>query len=208
MIKSLTLVATVIVSLATTAFAVNESAIDVTSVDRSLGNFYGLIVNANANVILIQGEKSSVRIEGKRKDVDKIEARINNGSLVINGTNNIPVTVYVTVDEINRVEVNSTAKVYSSEVINSDVLLLKVNGNGSIKLDVRALSLGMFVKGKGKILISGSAGDSYARIIGDGRIYSSNLDSYSSRTEISKANTAYIKESDKSGRRLTLRLTN
>ena len=208
MIKSLALVATVIVSLATNVLADNEAANEVASVDRSIGNFYGLIVNTNANVILTQGEKSSVRIEGKRKDVDKTDARIENGSLVISGTNNIPVTVYVTVEELNRVEVNSAAKVYSGQLINSDILLLKINGSGSIKLDVRALSLGMIVKGKGKIIVSGSTGESYARILGDGKIVTGNLDSYSSRLEISKANTAYVKEMNKSGRRLTLRMTN
>lgn len=208
MIKSLTLVATVIVSLATAAFAADASSSEFTSVDRSPGNFYGLIVNTHANVILSQGEKASVRIEGKRKDIDKTELRIHNGSLIISGTNNIPVTVYVTVEEINRVEVNSTARVYAGEVINSDILFLKVTGNGSIKMDVRALSLGMVVKGKGKIIISGSAGDTYSRILGDGRIYAGNLDSYSSRTEVSRGNTATIRETDKSGRRLTLRMSN
>jgi formylmethanofuran dehydrogenase subunit C len=157
---------------------------------------------------LSQGEKASVRIEGRTRDVEKIVARIENGSLIISGSNNVPVTVYVTVEELNRVEVNSSAKVYSGQVINSDILLLKVNGSGSIKLDVRTLSLGMIVKGKGKIVVSGSTGDSFARILGDGRILTSNLDAYSSRMEISKANTAYVKETDKSGRRLTLRMTN
>ena len=208
MIKSLALVAAVVVSLATSVRADNESANEVSSVDRPVGNFYGIIVNTNANVILSQGEKASVRIEGRTKDVEKIVARIENGSLIISGSNYVPVTVYVTVEELNRVEVNSSAKVYSGQVINSDILLLKVNGTGSIKLDVRTLSLGMIVKGKGKIVVSGSTGDSFARILGDGRILTSNLDAYSSRMEISKANTAYVKETDKSGRRLTLRMTN
>ena len=148
MFKSLTLVVAAIVSLATNVLADNAAANDVSSVDRAVGNFYGLIVNTNANVILTQGEKASVRIEGRTRDVEKIVARIENGSLVISGSNNVAVTVYVTVEELNRVEVNSQAKVYSGQVINSDILLLKVNGSGSIKLDVRTLSLGMIVKGK------------------------------------------------------------
>jgi len=208
MFKSLTLVVAVIVSLATNVLADNSTANDVSSVDRAVGNFYGLIVNTNANVILTQGDKTSVRIEGRTKDVEKIVARIENGSLVIGGSNNVPVNVYVTVEELNRVEVNSQAKVYSGQVINSDILLLKVNGSGSIKLDVRTLSLGMIVKGKGKIIVSGSTGDSFSRILGDGRILAGNLDAYTTRTEITKANTAYVKETDKSGRRLTLRMTN
>ena len=102
MIKSLALVAAVVVSLATTVRADHESANEVSSVDRPVGNFYGIIVNTNANVVLSQGEKASVRIEGRTKDVEKIVARIENGSLIISGSNNVPVTVYVTVEELKR----------------------------------------------------------------------------------------------------------
>jgi hypothetical protein len=208
MLKSLTLVAAVIVSLVTNLFAANDAANESATIDRPTAKFYGLIVNTNANVILIQGDKASVKIEGKKKDVDNIQVSVHNGSLIIDGTNNIPVTIYVTVEELNRVEVNGLARVYSSQVINSDVLFLKVNGNGSIKLDVRSMSLGMIVIGKGKIVVSGSTGDAYARVLGEGRVMTGNLDAYSSRVETSSARTATVKETDKSGRRLTLRMTN
>src|SRR5687768_267657 len=109
MFKSLALVATAFVTLATQVLA-SESASEVASVDRSFGAFYGIVVNTHANVVLLQGDKPSVRIEGKRKDIEKVDVQVTNGSLVITGTNNVPVSIYVTVDEINRVEVNSTAR--------------------------------------------------------------------------------------------------
>ena len=48
-----------------------------------------------------------------------------------------------------------------------------------MKLDVRALTVGMIVKGNGKIIVSGSSGDSYSKILGSGNIFSENLDSFS-----------------------------
>ena len=207
MFKSITLAAAMLVALAGQPVAA-ETANDVASVDKSFGAFYGIVVNTQANVVLEQGTKPAVRIEGKRKDIDKVEVKVSNGMLVITGTNTVAVNIHVTVEEINRVEVNGGARVYASQVIHSDVLFLKVNGNGSIRLGVRALSLGMLVKGKGKIVISGTAGESYGRILGDGRIQANNLDSYTSRTEVSRGNTAQVTESDKSGRRMTLRMTN
>src|SRR6187402_2974261 len=126
--KHLFLVAGVILSLATKMIAAESAANEFTAIDRSLGSFYGLVVNTHANVIITQGEKTSIRMEGRKKDLEKIDASISNGSLVLNGTNTAAVTIYVTVSEINRVEVNSTARVFSSEIISSDVLLLKVNG--------------------------------------------------------------------------------
>ena len=208
MFKSIALAAFVMVSLSANVLADNGAANEVTTVNRQVGNFYGIVVNTTANVILTQGEKTSVRIEGRGRDIEKTEASIVNGSLVINGRNNVPVTIYITVEELNRVEVNSTARIYANGIIHSDILVLKVNGNGSIRMDVRALSLGMIVNGKGKIIVSGSAGESYARMFNGGRILTSNLDAYATRTEVTTERTSVVHQSEKSGKRLTLKLTN
>jgi hypothetical protein len=208
MLKAITLAAFVMVSLSANVLAYDGAASEVKSVNRPVGNFYGVVINTTANVILSQGETASVRIEGRGKDIEKTEASIVNGSLVISGSNNVPVTIYITVEELNRVEVNSTARIYASGIINSDILMLKVNGNGSIRMEVRALSLGMIVKGKGKIMVSGSAGESYSRIFDGGRIVASSLDTFASRTEINSVHTSVIRQTEKSGKRLTLKLTN
>ena len=76
------------------------------------------------------------------------------------------------------------------------MLLLKVVGNGSINVDVRSLTLGMIVRGNGKIYVKGSTGDSFTRITGNGRVMAVNLDSYKafidvvSENEFSKKNNS------------------
>jgi len=64
--------------------------------------------------------------------------------------NDIPVTIYVTLDDISLIEVEGSGRILSNQLINSDMLLLKVNGSGTINVDVRTLSLGMLIKGNGK----------------------------------------------------------
>ena len=127
-------------------------------------------------MILSQGETNSIRIEGEKNTVKDISTKIENGSLIIDGNNKHAVTIHVTVQDISLVEVNGDAKVYANGRINSDILLLKVNGSGSIRMDVRTLTVGMIVKGKGKIIVSGCTGDSFSRVIGQGAIYADNLD--------------------------------
>jgi hypothetical protein len=153
---------------------------DFSSVLRQTEKFNGLIVNSNANVILSQGEESSVRIEGDQNTVGQVNTEVNHGALVISGQNSKPVTIYITVEEINLIEINGSAKIYANTLINSDIILLKVNGSGSIKADIRALTVGMIVKGSGKIIASGSTGESYSRVYGTGSVYASSLDAFSS----------------------------
>ncbi len=167
--------AVILLTLTGYAFASSDSS-ELATDSRNINNFSGLIVNTTANLILTQGESNSVRIEGEKNMVKDISTKIENGSLIISGENNHAVTIYVSVVDISLVEVNGNAKIYANGLINSDILLLKVNGSGSIRMDVRTLTVGMIVKGSGKIIVSGSTGDSFSRVLGQGSIYADNLD--------------------------------
>ena len=167
--------AAILLSFTGFAFASGDSS-ELSSDLRNTDNFSGLIVNNSANVVLSQGDINSIRIEGDKSSMKDITTKVENGTLVISGQNNHAVTIYVTMSDINLVEVNGNAKIYANDLINSDILLLKVNGSGSIRMDVRTLTVGMIVKGSGKIIVSGSTGESYSKLIGDGSIYADNLD--------------------------------
>ncbi len=196
--KNKLFLAALIISMSACAYSVNgEAAINNSNTD-ALENFYGLVINSPANVILEQGEKSSIRFEGEVKDLKKISTNIENGNLIISGTNNKPITIYLTIGEINLIEVNGSARVLASGAINTDLLLLKVNGNGSIRMDVRSLSLGMVVKGAGKIHASGSTGSSFTRIYGEGKVFSEELDSFYATEEVNDGKQAYRSQVRKS----------
>ena len=196
----LTLIATLLACSATKAES-NELISDL----RTPGNFYGLVLNTNANVILTQGTETALRVEGDLRLIKSIRTEVLNGALVISGTNNRPVTVYVTMEEINLIEINGAGKVFSSQPVNSDMLLLKVNGTGSIKLDVRALALGMIVKGTGKIIASRSVGESFVRVFGKGNVYAQGLDTITG-TELSATNVTWKQEPSRSEKRNLLNL--
>ncbi|HNQ61419.1 MAG TPA: DUF2807 domain-containing protein [Bacteroidia bacterium] len=189
--KNQLLLAVILLSNAACAFSANGEAANASTKVKSLDNFYGLVINSTANVILETGENSSIRFEGEQRDLEKVNTNIENGNLIISGSNTNPLTIYITIKELNLVEVNGSARIFSSNVINSDLLLLKVNGSGSIRLDVRSLSLGMIVKGSGKIYASGSTGSSFTRIYGEGKVYTPELDSFNSSVEINDGTQAY-----------------
>ena len=199
----LTLIALVIVSLTTFAFTGCDSAYAAVSENRIVHeNFYGLILQTNARVILNQGTETSVRVEGDETSVASVQTTVENGALVIKSKDEVFATIYVTVDDINLIEVNGNGKIISNQPINSDMLLLKVVGSGSINIDVRSLSLGMIVKGSGKIYAKGSTVDSYVRVYGSGRVNSIDLDSLKKLTE---ANNETL-DSKKPGKHSPLKL--
>ena len=202
-------VAVVMLSLATFVFAGCESASAITSENRTVcADFFGLILRSNANVILSQGKETSVRIEGDARNISSIETSLDNGALVISGKNETPVTIYITMNDINLIEVDGNGKIYSNDIINSDMLLIKVIGNGSINVDIRSLSLGMIVRGNGKIYVKGSTGDSFTRITGSGKVVSMNLDSFKTTSEVNIENDRSKKANSNEARHSSLKLQN
>ncbi len=182
-----------------TAFASGSSeSFDRSTENRTPGTFYGLIVNANANVIITQGEYSSVRIEGDKSSVDGIHTDVQNGALVINGSTNHAVDIFITTDELNMIEVNGSAKIFGDGTFNTDIILLKVNGSGSIKMDIRSLTVGMIVKGSGKIIASGSTGNSFVKVFGTGNVYASSLNSLSYNEYTTSRASAEVKHEKRS----------
>lgn len=199
--KTTLMISAVLIGVSAITFAANESSELSSSSSYDPGKFYGLIVNSNANIILTQGDHNSIRLEGSKREVKDVKATIENGALTINGGNNYPVNIYISAEELNLIEINGSARIYTTGSVNSDILLLKVNGNGSMKINVRALTVGMIVKGSGKIIVSGSSGESYARIFGTGNIYTDHLDSFSFTEE-----RMALKESKSVAKRATLKL--
>jgi hypothetical protein len=161
-----------------------ESNAAVSETRATSGNFYGIILNGNANIVLTQGESNSVRIEGAAENVREVGTHVSNGALVIESGSLRNVTLYVTMNDISLLQVNGNGMISAKTIILSDLLLMKVNGNGTINADVRALSVGMVINGGGKIIARGSSGDSYIKVKGQGQVYSSNLESMSVRKEV------------------------
>jgi hypothetical protein len=183
-----TLVALALSLMTTFSFGCTESNAAVNEFRNVGNNFYGIILNGNANLILMQGETNSVRIEGAYENVREVETLISHGALVVETGVLRNVTVYVTMNDISLLQINGNGLITAKTILFSDMLLMKVNGNGTINADVRALSVGMVINGGGKIIARGSSGDSFIKVKGSGQVYSMNLDSVSIKKDISQLN--------------------
>jgi hypothetical protein len=140
-------------------------------------NFYGIILNGNANVYLTQGDTHAIRVEGLEASTAEVKTSVSNGALIIQAGTLRNVNVYVTMADINLLQVNGAGAIRTTSTLNSDMLLLKISGTGLISADVRALSVGMVINGGGKIYAGGITGDSFVKVKGNGQVIHMNLDS-------------------------------
>src|SRR4051812_31935044 len=97
--KKLILITAAVLGISILSFSANETK-DVNTQKIDLGNFYGIIVNANANVIIEQSENHSIRVEGTSKQLKSTRADIHDGTLVIENDEELPVTIYIFADDL------------------------------------------------------------------------------------------------------------
>src|SRR5436190_19636039 len=161
--KKLILITAAVLGISILSFSANETK-DVNTQKIDLGNFYGIIVNANANVIIEQSENHSIKIEGTPKQLKNIRTNVHEGTLLIESDDELPVTIHIFADDLNFIEINKKTKALVSGTLNTDILLLKTNDYGSIKADIRALKIGVIAKDNSKVIVAGSCGDFFSRI--------------------------------------------
>ncbi len=182
--KAALLISSVIVGLSAIALAGNLTNQNNETIVKP-GKFYGLIVNSGSNVILTQGDENTYRIEGDKSEVEKISAEVENGALVIRAADVNHSTIYVTVKDINLIDVSGNGRVFVIGSIKSDIILLKVNDHGSICADVQVMKVGLLARDSGKIIVSGRASELLVKLSGEGIIYKKGLDILSEEAELS-----------------------
>jgi hypothetical protein len=79
--------------------------------------------------------------------------------------------LYVSMKNINELQVNGTGKIISENSIASDNILLAVNGNGSIDVDLKGNIIKAEVAGSGDLKIKGYATSVDALLSGTGSLH-------------------------------------
>lgn len=159
----------------TAVFTQAFSSEEIKTRTHTLGEFTGIISNAHANIIIRQGEKSIVKVEGTPWQMESLVLSNEHGALTISGSNTTPVTIYVFMEKVNLIEANGLSKIWVSGTLTSDLLLLKASETGSIQTNVCADKVGAIARGQGRIFLTGSCRESFTRTSGKGKIFSGAL---------------------------------
>jgi Putative auto-transporter adhesin, head GIN domain len=157
-----------------------------------LGEFKAIYNNSNYTVLLKQTNKQEVIVEAESDIYALTSVVVENGILMINVDRkpdnpnksvwakidniklNPTMKVYVSVKNINELQVNGLGKIISENSLSAPALNLSVSGNGSIDLDLKGDYLKAEVSGSGKILLKGYATSIDALVSGSGAIHAFN----------------------------------
>lgn len=165
-----------------------SSFAQVTKKPLELPEFKSIYVNSNYTVYLKQTNKQEVVVEALTEIYSATEIKVENGVLMINierkpeTTNkslwakiddiklNPTMKLYVSMKNIDELQVNSGGKIISENSLATNNLVLAVNGSGSMDVDIKGDLVKAEVAGSGNLAIRGYATNIDALVSGSGTL--------------------------------------
>ncbi len=152
---------------------------NVVKQDRQVGDFSTIKILGSADVIIKQGERTTLQVQADDNLLENIITKVKNGALIIETEGNIrkyrEFQVYVTMSRLDGVEINGSGDVETEGLISGNNLSISINGSGDVEMELDYKGLEAQINGSGDIEISGITGDLDLSIMGSGDFEASNL---------------------------------
>jgi hypothetical protein len=176
------LISLVLLSIASFTFG------QTTKKTLELPEFKSIYVNSNYTVFLKQTNKQEVTVEALADIFQITEIKVENGILMINIERkpenpnktlwakiddiklNPTMKVYVSMKNVNELQVNGGGKIVSENSIATDYISLGVAGNGSLDVDLKGNTVKAEITGSGNLNLKGYATSLDALLGGSGSL--------------------------------------
>lgn len=143
---------------------------NVVSKKRKISNdFVRISASRGLDVYITKSKNISLEVEADENLHELIETEVKNGTLYITATKNIRMAsakkIHLSADNINEIQVNSGAEVYSENTFSSERLVLSVSSGAHAKMDLKVGDLtcdsssgaGMELRGEANTLSASSS---------------------------------------------------
>lgn len=175
-----------------------------------LPEFKGIYVNSNYTVYLKQTNKQEVTVEALTEVFTISDIKVENGILMINIDRkpespnksiwekiddiklNPVIKLYVSVKNINELQVNGGGKIISENSIASDILTLGVSGSGSMDVDIKGNIVKAEISGAGNMTLKGYATSIDVTLSGSGNLLAFNCPVEQAKVKISGSGSSEL----------------
>ena len=203
-IFAIILISLFLLSVASIAFA------QVTKKTLELPEFKSIYVNSNYTVYLKQTNKQEIIVEAVTEVYELTNIVVDNGVLMVNverkpdnpnksvwsKIDDIKIRptmkVYISMKNVNELQVNGGGKIISENSIAADYLSLAVSGNGGMELDIKGNTVKTDISGSGSIVIKGYATSNQITESGSGTLNAFECELESAKIKVSGSGSAEL----------------
>jgi hypothetical protein len=149
--------------------------------ERNVPAFTAISLGISGDVYLTQGSPQKVVVEAGEAVLENLVTEVKDDVLKIKFENwtismNKPVTIWVTVPEVDGLYVSGSGKIIAEGNINTDHIDLDVSGSGKLAFnDIKAGSVESAISGSGDISLKGSGEKMEVAISGSGNVSGENF---------------------------------
>ncbi len=120
-----------------------------------LDDIRGLGVSGSQNVVITQGSPQEVTVEGQANIINILSTRVKDGIWEVRFTENVrneeDFTVFVTIPDVDQINVSGSGNVSSEGNLNLNVLSIAVSGSGNVSLAGSVDEQTAVVSGSGEV---------------------------------------------------------
>lgn len=124
--------------------------------------FNKVTISGNVKVILVKGQEEEVRID-EYYNTSKTTITRKGYNLLINSTEKYPVSITITVKDLNRIQAFGNASIVTKGTLNLTYLQIFLNDNATADIKTNANSMYTILKDESTLKLSGTA-DSHTYI--------------------------------------------
>lgn len=172
---------------------------NVTTQDRTVGDFKDVEVDGAAKLLVSQGDHRSVKIEVDENLQDLIEVYMEGDKVVIREKRHFNIDpstdlkVYVTSPLYNKIDVAGACDIIGQTVItNTEDMYLDISGSGTMKMEINAPHISADVTGSGNIDLKGETKSADLEINGSGHAHCFDLKTETTKVEINGSGSAEV----------------
>jgi hypothetical protein len=144
---------------------------------RTLPPFSKIQASGIVKVIYTDSDSIEVRVEARPGDMDQVETKVENGTLVIysKGKVNGDVNIYVSNNHLNGVELSGVAEFRSTNTLKPDSIKFNASGASQLNAKIQSFRISCVQSGASNLELSGTANELDADLTGAGNLKSYNL---------------------------------
>lgn len=140
--------------------------------ERPLGAFTGIENRCSIDLYLSQGPTQRVMIESDESVIEKVNTWLDGDVLVIDidriNWNVKTLKAFVTVKELEHLNINGSGDVKTETVIRSPSLEIKINGSGDLNMQMDVGKMDIRISGSGNATVQGDMSEVFLSVSGSG----------------------------------------
>jgi hypothetical protein len=168
---------------------------------REAKSFDAIVVSGAFTIYLYQGDDESLVIEADDNLMQYIESGVRGGKLYLDtkrfGFRSSTVKVYITIRDLEKIEVSGAVKIYGQTPIDFERLRIGISGAADLDLELFGEELELNISGAGKSHLTGEVDKATIELSGASKLNAETMYTRLMNIEISGAGTANVNVEEK-----------